>query len=111
MRKRLFSVGWLLFASWMASGQDASQPDGPLPRVGNKMIANLARLPNYTCLQTIERKVRHPSSRRTELVDMVRLEVALVDGKELFSWPGAGHFEDKEIGQLVSGGAIGNGSF
>jgi hypothetical protein len=75
------------------------------------MLANLSRLPNYTCLQTIERKVRRAPSRRYEPVDTVRLEVALVNGKELFSWPGAGNFEDKEISQIVSGGAIGNGTF
>src|SRR5215472_16191853 len=43
---------------------------------------------------------------------MLRLEVALVDGKELFSWPGAGRFEDRGIGEIVGrGAAIGNGSF
>lgn len=72
---------------------------------------NLARLPNYTCLQTIERTTRRAPGRKLELVDMVRLEVALVNGKELFSWPGAGKFSDAEIGDLVTGGAIGNGEF
>jgi hypothetical protein len=45
-------------------------------------------------------------------LDTLRLEVALVEGKELFSWPGAGKFEEKGIGEIVGrGGAIGNGSF
>lgn len=71
----------------------------------------LSRLPNYTCLQTIERMRRRAPARKLELVDMVRLEVALVDGNELFSWPGAGRFEDTEISDMVHGGAIGNGNF
>jgi hypothetical protein len=44
-------------------------------------------------------------------VDTVRLEVALVKGKELFGWPGAEKFEEGDIGEMVKGGAIGNGNF
>ena len=70
----------------------------------------LTRLPNYTCLQTIERTRRIPG-KRTELIDLVRLEVALVNGRELFAWPGSRNFEDGEISDMVKGGAIGNGNF
>ncbi len=43
--------------------------------------------------------------------DTLRLEVAFVDGKELFSWLGAGKFEDRGIGEFGRGGAIGSGLF
>ncbi len=82
-----------------------------LSRIKIRMRENLNRLPNYTCLQTIERSKRPAPSRRWLLVDTLRLEVALVEGKEMFSWPGAGRFEDKKLGDLVGGGTIGNGSF
>jgi hypothetical protein len=111
MGKRLFSVVWLLWASLSTGAEEAQSQDALFGQVRAKMLANLSRLPNYTCLQTIERKVRHAPSRRYEPVDTVRLEVALVNGKELFSWPGAGNFEDKAISDIVSGGAIGNGTF
>src|SRR5258708_17231716 len=111
MGKRLFSVVWLLWASLSAGADEAPSKEALFGQVRAKMLLNLSHLPNYTCLQTIERKVRHAPSRRFQPVDTVRLEVALVNGKELFSWPGAGKFEDKEIGELVSGGAIGNGTF
>ncbi|MEO8128779.1 MAG: hypothetical protein ABJF23_21540 [Bryobacteraceae bacterium] len=111
MSKRLYSVVWVLLSSVRAMADTVPAGDALYNQVRSKMIANLSRLPNYTCLQTIERKVRRAPSRRYELMDMVRLEVALVNGKELFSWPGAGNFEDKEISQIVSGGAIGNGTF
>lgn len=115
MSNRLYPVVWVLWAALSADADSVSTKAAPgdalFSQVRSKMIANLSRLPNYTCLQTTERSVRRPPSRRYELVDMVRLEVALVDGKELFSWPGAGKFEDKEISQIVSGGAIGNGTF
>ena len=51
------------------------------------------------------------SGKRTELIDLVRLEVALVNGRELFAWPGSRSFEDTEIIDMVKGGAIGNGNF
>ncbi len=111
MSKWLFPAVWVLLASPSAGAEETRSPAALYGQVRNKMITNLSRLPNYTCLQTIERKVRRAPSRRYQMVDTVRLEVALVNGKELFSWPGAGNFEDKEISQIVSGGAIGNGSF
>ena len=93
-----------------------AQPLAPelllLARIKAKAAGNLRRLPNYTCTQTIERSHRNARSRKFELLDTIRLEVALVEGKELFSWPGAGKFEEKGIGEIVgAGGAIGNGSF
>jgi hypothetical protein len=94
---------------------DPNQPlDADIVRLARiKVVAseNLRRLPNYTCLQTIERSRRRGPKRRFQLQDMVRLEVALVDGKELFSWPGAGKFDERRISDMVGGGTIGNGNF
>jgi hypothetical protein len=82
-----------------------------LARVLARMSENLKKLPNYTCLQTIERGRRASENQHFQPVDRVRLEVGLVDGKEMFSWPGAGNFEDRELADMVAGGAIGNGNF
>jgi len=83
-----------------------------LGRAKNKMAEALRGMPNYTCLQTIERSRRLPKRRKFELIDVLRLEVGLVEGKELFAWPGSGKFEDKELSDIVPpGGAIGNGAF
>jgi hypothetical protein len=81
-----------------------------LARIRVVMAENLQRLPNYTCLQTIERARRPAPTRKFQLMDTLRLEVALVGGKELFSWPGAGQFEERELRDFV-GGTSGNGSF
>jgi len=83
-----------------------------LARIKLKMSETLTRLPNYTCTQTIERSTRRAGSRRFQLLDSMRLEVALVEGKELFAWPGARRFEEREIKEFAPpGGAIGNGNF
>jgi hypothetical protein len=91
--------------------EKAAQNAALLETVRLQMVQNLMHLPNYTCMQTIERTQKRAPARRFELMDMIRLEVALVSGRELFSWPGAGKFDDKEIYEIVDTGAIGNGSF
>jgi len=70
----------------------------------------MTTIPNYTCLETIER------ARRTPPLDFmpagtVRLEVSMVAGKELFAKPGARSFEDRDVASLVPSGAIGTGMF
>lgn len=82
-----------------------------LGKIKIRMIERLTRQPNYTCIETIERSRRRNGSRKFELVDTLRLEVALVEGKELFAWPGERSFHETELNQMVQGGAIGNGNF
>ena len=91
-------------------GEEIPREQLLLARIRAHMSSLLSRLPNYTCLQTIERTERTRNG-RTRLIDVVRLEVALVDGKELFAWPGSRKFDDTNITDMVKGGAIGNGNF
>jgi hypothetical protein len=81
-----------------------------LPRIREKMAAVLLRQPNYTCTETIERS-RQAVGNHSRLEDTLRLEVALVDGKEMFAWPGSKQFEDRELGEVVATGMFGNGNF
>jgi hypothetical protein len=112
MFRSCFSVLCACAILWGAPETDRAAADlALLEKVRIKMVQNLMHLPNYTCLQTIERTQRRSPSRRFQLIDMIRIEVALVNGRELFSWPGAGKFDEKEINEMVTGGAIGNGNF
>ncbi len=81
-----------------------------LAEVREKMIYLLASQPNYTCLETIERTRNAPGG-GSQIDDTLRLEVALVDGKEMFAWPGAKSFEDRDIRELASTGMFGNGNY
>lgn len=113
------AMRWMavLLLAGMAGGQIVPpQPELPpellqLAKIKLKMEENLGGLPNYTCTQVIERSRRDKPTKRYRLIDTVRLEVALVGGKELFSWPGERNFQDRELGDMVGGGAIGNGNF
>jgi hypothetical protein len=82
-----------------------------LGRIQNVVSENLAHLPNFTCVETIERSQRTPRTKKYQLLDNVRLEVALVGGKELYAWPGAARFEERDLRDMVGGGAIGTGDF
>jgi hypothetical protein len=103
-----FPLG-LLFCAIAAHAADNS---GLLDRIRRGMAENLTRLPNYTCMETIERTRKPFGYKHFNLIDRLRLEVAYVGGRELYAWPGAGTLEDKPIEELVGkGAAIGAGSF
>ena len=91
--------------------RDQSSQRPLLSQIKAKMADNLSRLPNYTCLQTIERSHRDARKKRFERQDLVRLEVALVGGRELFAWPGAQRIDETDLGKLLQTGVFGNGNF
>jgi len=83
-----------------------------LANIRQHMAENLARLPNYTCRETIERTSAARGSKHFALVDRLRLEVAYVGGREMYAWPGEDRFQDRSIVEIVGkGAAIGAGNF
>ena len=108
MRKLLIGALALLSAANAATEPTHTEL---LARIRRKMAENIVRLPNYTCRQTIERAVREPHSARFRINDVLRLEVAFLEGREMFAWPGSTKFEDKQIGEMVGAGVIGTGDF
>jgi len=82
-----------------------------LGRIRAHMGEVLRHAPNYTCVETMERTRRIGPAHQFQMQDILRLEVALVDGKEMFAWPGSKKFESDDLRTLISGGAYGNGTF
>ncbi len=82
-----------------------------LSKIRRHAIQNLQRQPNYTCVETVERTRRSARTKKFQLMDTLRLEVGLVNGKEMFAWPGEKKFEYVDLIKMVPEGAIGNGSF
>ena len=70
-----------------------AQDPALLSHIREKMAGILLRQPNYTCTETVER-TRQSVGNHSRIEDTMRLEVALVDGKEMFAWPGSKQFED-----------------
>jgi hypothetical protein len=92
---------------WLAAAAVAGQPEnGPLASIKARMAENLARIPNYTCTQSIERWHPGEDCPTCQYLDRLRLEVAVFGGREHFAWPGAGSFEDRDIIELMGGGAL-----
>jgi len=89
-----------------------SAPDlNALTKIRARMLFNLKHQPNYTCVEMIERLGRAKSTNKLQALDTLRLEVALVDGREMFAWPGSKKFAHFDVNRMVTNGAIGTGDF
>jgi len=101
--------------AWSASpGVDDQDPDNAsiLARAHGVVGGMLSRLPNYTCQETLERSERDNHKKPFQMIDRIRLEVAFVDGKELYARAGSKRFDDSGLTALMSGhGAMGTGDF
>jgi len=105
----------------MAAGAAGTEARELLNRAREKVLDNARRMPRYTCVETISRTQYQPlagpancrspiATRRTSrgnlmARDRLRLDVAVVDGGEIFSWIGARRFETHYVSQLAGGGA------
>ena len=82
-----------------------------LAQLKRAIQADLATLTNYTCIETIERSGRKNIKQPFRYIDTVRVEVAVTKDGELYSWPGANHFDARSITDIVAAGTIASGSF
>ena len=82
-----------------------------LARVKQHGRATFEHIPDYVCLETVDRfeKPRNGASFRP--IDTLQLEVASVGGKELFSRKGEARFHDGEVTDFAAEGLIGSGDF
>jgi hypothetical protein len=121
----------LIALTLAASAQQTPDPAEVLQRTGERLLADLHRMPRYTCVQTITRTFyeakqqfqRHScssliaahDSRKHKLAeqgwDRLRLEVALVGGSSVYSWVGAPRFTDDTLDKLAGNGPLGSGDF
>lgn len=119
----------LLLAVATAASTADPEAEELLKQARVKVVDNARRMPRYTCVETVSRtQYQPPDSPSTcqtlvamrrlmptrgalMLRDRLRLDVAVVDGGEMFSWAGAGKFETHEVDKLVGGGASGSGEF
>src|SRR5271170_3680195 len=110
--KKLMRVMAIFCAGWgILAAQEIPAETIQLARIRDRMVAQLRQQPNYTCIETVERSARPGAKKNFQLKDTLRLEVALVDGREMFAWPGAKKFEATDLSDMIKDGAIGNGNF
>ena len=82
-----------------------------LSRIRHRAEADLARLPDFTCLETVERSDRNSPVKEFAIRDIVRVEVARVGAHELFAWPGESHFENRPLAAMVGTGMTSSGEY
>jgi hypothetical protein len=110
---------------------DKIDPVEILIRLRDQVLAHAGRIPNHTCVETIQRDRYVPlsgrltkacttllearqhsvASLRLDSTDWLRLDVGVGAGREIYSWAGAPRFEEGDIDDLVPEGAIGTGPF
>ena len=130
--RRVYLAALLVLTLLVLGAQPAAPKRDPkLDRIRQKMRQSLERVPDYTCLQTIERtnfteqsRIRAEKQARkgdrgspydarmyANASDTIRVEVALVDGKELHSWPGAEEFTSTPLATMVGYGLVSAGDY
>src|ERR1700758_3904276 len=109
----MWKLAALALAAPLLGAQDTALDPAVLllARIKVHMMETLTRQPNYTCLETVERWQRSGLARQFSFIDRLRLEVAFVDGKEMFAWPGSQQFEDHDLRDWVPSGTFGTGEF
>ncbi|MCP5111171.1 MAG: hypothetical protein GY953_10075, partial [bacterium] len=81
-----------------------------LARIKEHMARHLDRTSNLACLETIHRVSLNQKGKQKH-ADTVRVEVAYLGGKEVFSWPGEDRFEERSLSEIVGLGATSTGGF
>jgi hypothetical protein len=102
-------------------------------QVRDRVLEHGQRIPNHTCVESIQRDRYEPIAGRAAKAcptlvarreegdaparlklngtDWLRLDVALDRQREIYSWAGAGKFEEGELDELIPEGASGTGPF
>ena len=114
-------------------------PKELLVRVRGNLMAAIARMPRYMCTQTIDRAQYAPNllsqdplrrvilsppdscdnllsqknraQPKLTVTDRLRLDVAIANSNEIYSWVGESRFDNRDLFQMVRDGAIQTGSF
>ncbi len=134
-------TGWmvLLALATVCAGAE-SNPEQVMARLRNTVIENAARIPNYTCVEVVERHYYYPQFAATGVaralrsyrdcedlaagkqmrgyklilssMDRLRLDVRVGPDREVYSWPGAAPFEERDVSEIIPGfGPIATGPF
>ncbi len=102
----------------------SDDPTEILNRIRRNVAAQIEKSANYTCVQTIDRTyfvstraasnycAEPPARQRKEVIqDRLRLDIAVSEGREIYSWHGENRFSSSTIASVVGNGPISSGNF
>jgi hypothetical protein len=120
-------VLWLaLAAPGLASSSAALSPRALLDQIRAHVLEQVRIGGNYMCVQTADRHyfrpgesirsgcdhpLKHPEKMTEFLSDRLRLDVAVSQNHEIYSWYGQQRFQDSSIDQLITSGPMTSGGF
>ena len=130
MRARVILL-WVMFAGTSVAQTD---PVELLRQIRHRVAEGVSRLPRYMCTETVDRSSFRPSEPvgkrarrscpdvldggekspqklRLFSSDRLRLDVAIADNSEMYSWVHEDSFGDRDLSDLVRQGAISTGEF
>lgn len=108
----VLSASLMLVLSVASAAQSALPPDVlNLSKIRRQAAAAVTRAPNYACLETVERYARDNPKAKWRQLDTLLLEVGMIGGKEIYTWPGEESFDDKTPGEAVTSGTVSTGEF
>jgi hypothetical protein len=120
-----------MFLALTMSAQAPTDPEAVLAKTREKMLDRTEHLPNYICVQTVDRqylqpkkaafpllscddlsarKIKRSNYLRLEATDRLRLDVKVAGGTEISAWANASHFGDGNVRKLIDG-PFGTGGF
>ncbi len=85
------------------------EPEGLRAKFVSHIKAELDRLPDFVCTQTVERFSRASAENPWVRTDTLRVDVAFVGSEELYSLPGAQRFDKRPLADLAGRGTVSTG--
>jgi len=96
-------IGWHAYAF--------DEPQGLRDRLLHRMQAELDQLPDFVCSQSVERFRRDSAEKPWQRIDLLKFDIALVAGQELYALPGERTFRNRPLSEFASRGSISTGQF
>jgi hypothetical protein len=109
---RFLLVLALVAGTWTQT-KDTSSPEstGLLEQIKLRALEDLASVPNYVCVDSIERSLWIPGEHQFRRLDRVHLELAHKEGADRFAWLGNSVFQSRNPTVMVGSGASFGGDF
>ncbi|HEY1755648.1 MAG TPA: CAP domain-containing protein [Bryobacteraceae bacterium] len=120
---------WIFAAIPPAASAQTNDGTDLLKRIRENVMDTVTQLPQYMCSLKIDRaqygsapgharncdgitaQHNHGEIGRLQETDRVRLDVAIGDGNEMYSWAGEDRFSDRKVFDMVLDGAVQDGGY